>query len=71
MTCSQTEAKKWLKQNWNYLCENGRLSYAIKRYLAVYHCSTQRSVGNPETASLREEGYVEIKRELEKVPLDN
>jgi len=71
MTCSQPEARKWIKQNWNYLCESGRLSYAIKRYTKVYHCSTKRSVGNPETSSLREEGYLEIKRELDKLGVDN
>ena len=71
MTCSQAEAKKWIKQNWLDLCENGNLSYAITRYVRVYYRSTKRSLGNVETAVVREEtpadDYVKIKKELEKL----
>lgn len=59
MTCSRVEAKKWIRQNWIYLCDNGQLSVAIKRYSAVYL-----------NGRAKVDEYVKLKNELEKLPID-
>ena len=59
MTCSQTEAKAWINQNWKYICERKELAFVLRRYYAVYLNGRQEV-----------DDYVTLKRELERLPID-
>ena len=61
MTCSQTEAKEWIKRNWNDICERKELTFVLRRYYAVYS-----SGKNCEEV----DDYVRLKKELEKLAID-
>ena len=68
MTCTKSEARAWIKNNWHDLCERRELSFVLKRYYAVYN-------GRCEQPALTWRGrpaddYVRLKRELEKLPID-
>lgn len=57
MTCTQAEAKTWIRQNWEYLCRNGQLAETLKRYTETYIRHTPNE-------------YERIKTELDKISID-
>lgn len=59
MTCSREEARAWIKQNWHDLCERRELGLVLKRYYTVYNGKQPA------------DDYVSLKRELEKLAIDN